>query len=210
MRATRLLRTALEIPSETVLDCAVGTGKHAIAFLSKGKKVTGLDIFDPKLRHTNYTAKGQSFEEANLPEFDLVWSCHTLEHVENPGFFLRSLRKWTKTGGWLAIAVPPGSQDYFHIGHLTLWTPAHLAYNLVTAGWNCKEAKWYTEDRDIGFLVQKTADISFTGRTAMPTEIDWLQQFMPAKIEQQGNSWWPNNWHEETGPRQLIPSRLVS
>jgi 2-polyprenyl-3-methyl-5-hydroxy-6-metoxy-1,4-benzoquinol methylase len=102
LRATRLLRAALELPSETVLDCAVGTGKHAIAFLSKGKKVTGLDIFDPKLRHENYTAKGQTFEKADLPEFDLVWSCHTLEHVENPGFFLRRLRDWTKPGGWLA------------------------------------------------------------------------------------------------------------
>lgn len=181
-----------------------------MAFLSKGKKVTGLDIFDPKLRHANYTTKGQSFEEANLGEFDLVWSCHTLEHVENPGFFLRRLREWTKPGGWLAIAVPPGSQDYLHIGHLTLWTPAHLAYNLVTAGWNCKDAKWYTEDRDIGFLVQRTDDIRFTGRTAMPTELEWLRQFMPVPIDHECNAWWPNNWHEATEGRSLIPPRLVA
>ena len=181
-----------------------------MAFLSKGAKVYGIDFGHPQIKHARYVHRSSSFDRAEIPEqADLVWSCHTLEHVSNPGIFLTKLREWLKPGGWLAIAVPPGPSDYFHVGHLTLWTPAHLFYHLVVNGWNCKDAKWYTEDWDIAVLLQKTDDINMTGRTAMLSERNWLQQYWPVEVEHVSDAWWPNRWHEETRPRITKPWQLM-
>ena len=206
MRAVRLLREALTLPDVTdVIDCATGQGKHAQAFLSQDKHVVGIDLGRSFLRHSNYRHLKQSFEKVSPEPADLVWSCHTLEHVPNPGLMLTKFREWLKPDGWLAIAVPTNQQDRIHIGHLSLWTPAHLMYNLVVNGWDCSGARWYTEYCTIAVLLQKTDDIDFRGSTAMPTEKDWLNKYMPRKIIHEGDSWWPNNWHKETGDRVENP-----
>lgn len=209
MRAFRLLKAALDLPCQHVADCAVGHGNHAMAFLSKGRDVTGIDLSPAKIRHPRYRHLHRSFEDCEI-EADMVWSCHTLEHVTDTGVMLRAFRDWLKPGGWLALAVPPSPMEYFHVGHLTLWTPAHLLYNLVVAGWDCREARWYTEYHTIGVLVQKTDDIGMRGRTAMPSEIDWLNQYMPVTIEHEGNAWLENRWPEPTGPRATAPRRVVA
>ena len=168
-------------------------GCHSKSFLSKGKNVTGIDIKRSYVKHKRYTHIRQSFDEVNA-DADLVWSCHTLEHVPDPGSMLRKFREWVRPDGYLAIAVPCSTQDKFHVGHLSIWTPAHLMYNLVVSGWDCSKAKWYTGQKTIGALLQKTDDISFSGRTAMPSEREWLNQYMPLEIIHEGNSWWPDNW----------------
>ena len=205
MRAVRLLRTATELDVGNVIDCAVGKGKHATAFLSKGMRVTGIDLTPSKISHRNYHHIQQPFEELDPVKVDLVWSCHTLEHVKNVGIMLTKFREWLKPGGWLAISVPSAGQHRFHVGHLSLWTPAHLMYNLVVNGWDCKDAKWYTEYCSVSVLLQKTDNIDLKIRTAMPDEIQWLSRYMPREIIHEGNSWWSNNWHEETEPRAIEP-----
>jgi len=178
-----------------------------MAFLSKGKRVIGVDISPPEIQHTRYIHVQESFDNLNL-ECDILWSCHTLEHVTNVGQMLTQFRQWLKPGGWLALVVPTNLQDRLHVGHLTLWTPAHLLYNLVVNGWDCREAKWYTEYCSIAVLLQKTDDIDFSGRTAMPNEMTWLNQYMPREVVHEGNAWWDNNWHEETEPRTETPPRV--
>jgi SAM-dependent methyltransferase len=209
LRAVRLLREALTLEIETVADCAVGSGHHAIAFLSQGKSVIGIDTSPAKISHPRYRHVQERIENIDLVPVDLVWSSHTLEHVENPGLFLSTMRRWIKPGGWLAIAVPPGPSEYFHVGHLSTWTPANLMYHLVVSGWNCKEAKWYTEDWDIAVLIQKVDDIDMAGRTGMLSEKDWLQQYWPIEVEHVSNAWWPNRWHEPTRPRIEKPWQLM-
>jgi len=117
--------------------------------------------------------------------------------MPNAQDFLMKLRDWLKDDGWLAIAVPPQHQDRFHIGHFSLWTPAHLVYNLICAGWDCREAKWYTEYNTIGLIVQKTDDVDFHGRTGLPNEGLWLNQYSPRLIKHNCGAWWSNNWHED-------------
>ena len=208
MRAVRLLREAVKLPGE-VIDCAVGQGLHSMGFISKGKRVVGIDLGGPKISHPLYTHIRSPFELAVPEPSDILWSCHTLEHVTNPGFMLEKFRSWLNPGGWLAISVPSSQQNRLHVGHLTLWTPAHLMYNLVVNGWNCKEAKWYTEYCSVALLVQKTDDIDFSGRTAMPSEVAWLNQYMPREVMHEGDSWWPNRWHEETEPRVFDPPKVT-
>ena len=204
MLAVRLLRETLTFDITDVIDCAVGKGGHSQAFLSKGKNVTGIDFGPSYLRHSNYNHIQKPLEEVELDPVDLVWSCHTLEHVNNVGVMLTKFREWLKPGGYLALAVPPNQSDRLHIGHVSLWTLAHLMYNLIINGWDCSDAKWYTEDYDIGVLLQKTDDIDFQDRTTMLNEMAWLNKYMPIEVDHKSDSWWPDNWHEETGPRRTV------
>jgi SAM-dependent methyltransferase len=198
MRSVRLLEYAISKKPETVLDIAVGPGYHAMAFIANGSKVTGMDVTPAKIEHPDYTHLQSPYELTNLDEkFDMVFSCHTLEHIPNPQHFLVHLAKWCKDDGWLAISVPP-SKDRLHVGHLTLWTPAHLVYNLICAGWDCRDAIWYTEYMSIGLMVQKKPELDLSWRTGLPSETLALNQFTPIIVNHEDNAWWPDNWHEET------------
>lgn len=179
-----------------------------MAFLSKGKSVTGIDLYPARIHHPRYTHTSKPFEQIGL-ECDILWSSHTLEHVNNPGAMLTKFRQWLRPGGWLCLVVPTNQQDRLHVGHLTLWTPAHLMYNLVVNGWDCREASWYTEYCSIAVLLQKAPDIDMGGRTAMPSEIDWLNQYMPRKVIHEGNAWWENRWPEPTEPRINVPPHVA-
>ena len=227
MRSVRLLEYALTKKPETVLDVGVGRGSHAISFLGQGAHVTGVDVRTPPINHTNYYHAEGPYEKANIQmrgdyneeiddfemvpaEFDMVWSSHVIEHVPNVQHFLIQLRKWCKDDGWLMLAAPNASQNRIHVGHLTLWTPAHLIYNLVCAGWNCKEALWHTDYLTIGVAVQKTDDIDMSWRTAMPNELYHLSQFMPVPVRHEDGAWWANNWPEEFETERAVDPPSVT
>ena len=203
MRAVRLLERAIEETPEKVLDVGVGKGRHAFSFIANGSMVAGLDVNLPPLDDPRYEHIHGSLElwEPAGREFDMIWCSHTLEHLPNVQAALIKLRSVLKDGGTLAIAVPTDRQNRLHVGHLSLWTPAHLVYNLVCAGWDCSEAIWYTEYCTIGLIVKKTDDINYEGRTGMPSEVTWLNQYTPVPVRHMDGAWWENNWPEETEPR---------
>lgn len=208
MRAVRLLEYALTKEPMTVLDVGVGRGMHAFSFLANKCLVTGLDVREPTLTHSDYRHISSTIEQAELDEtFDMVWCCHTLEHLPNVQMSLIKMRKWLNDDGFMVVAVPTDRQQRLHVGHLTLWTPAHLVYNLICAGFDCKEALWYTEYCTIGLIVQKKPDIDYSGRTGMPSETAWLNQYSPIPIRHNDGAWWGNRWPEEDGftPRPPDP-----
>lgn len=210
MRAVRLLEYAIEQKPKTVLDIATGPGKHAIPFIVNGSKVTGVDLKKAPFEHEDYTHFNAAYETLELDEqFDMVWSCHTLEHIPNVQHFLTQLHQWTKDGGWLAISVPPAANNRLHVGHLTAWSPALLAYNLICAGWDCSEAVWYTEYCTIGFMVQKKPEIDLSWRTGMPNEVQALRDYMPISVQHEDNAWWEDNWYEETEPVAVDPPAVT-
>jgi SAM-dependent methyltransferase len=211
MRATRLLEYAVSFHPAEVLDLAVGPGRHAQCFIANGAKVTGVDVSPAKFEHPKYTHIQESYETLDLDKkFDMIWCCHTLEHIPNVQHFLVSLSKWLKDDGLLAISVPPAFQNRLHVGHLTLWTPAHLVYNLIHAGWDCRMAEWYTEYCTIGLMVRKTKDVNDDGKTYMPSETLWLNQYTPIVVNHEDNAWWPNRWPEETLPVAQDPPHVTA
>ncbi len=207
MRAVRLLEYAVSKEPETVLDVGVGKGKHAYTFLAHGARVTGVDVANPPIQHPLYDHVQSSIEFADLNDrkYDVIWCSHTLEHLPNPQHALIKMRSWLKDDGFLAIAVPTDRQSRLHIGHVTLWTPAHLLYNLICAGWDCKDALWYTEYCTIGAIVPAAQPIDYSGRTGTPAEINWLNQYTPVFLGHNCAAWLQNNWHEETEQRVPDP-----
>jgi len=211
---TRLLEYALTLSPEKVLDVGVGSGVAAKAFIASGSHVVGIDVKDSPHEHKNYVHIKSAVEMIDPAEdaepYDLIWCSHLLQKVPNVQAVLVMLSDWLKDDGWLFIAVPSASQDRFHIGNLTLWTPAHLVYNLICAGWDCKDAKWYTEYDTIGFCVQKKRITDMSWRTGESNEANAINEYSPVHIRQDNGAWWANRWHEDTGSRVIDPPQVTA
>lgn len=101
----------------------VGCGKgFEAAYLQEllGAKVYGVDIdqqFDPwagkHARLLNYDGETLPFKD---DLFDVVYSFHVLEHVNNPNHFLRELHRVLKTDGLVYIGVPNKSRLVGYFG----------------------------------------------------------------------------------------------
>lgn len=129
----------------SVLDVGAGAGRHARVFQRFGKQVTkldfGLSIYATQSVRDGICSLVGDINRLELDErFDCVWASHVLEHQPDANHFLRRLVGWCRPGGVLAISVPPAKFDLVG-GHVSLWTPGHLLYNLVLAGVDCAEAR---------------------------------------------------------------------
>jgi SAM-dependent methyltransferase len=192
--AQRLLeRVTDEVsPPASVIDVGTGPGYSSLVFTSMKYKVTGISLNDgPKLleKEPLYAHVRSDLIDADIPEADIVWCSHTLEHVTDVGMFLRKCRRLVKPGGWFCITVPADNQDLLIDGHLSFWTPAHLIVNLVHAGFNCKEAKWYTEMRDIGLMVKRN-DVPAVDLNYDRGDLEALSPYFPCPLVHRKTSPW--------------------
>lgn len=117
-----------------VLDIGCGSGAHAEIMRKLGREVVTISM----------TGKadfvGDYLDYKPEREFDAIWASHVLEHVPNVGLFLKKCFRELRQNGVLAITVPPYKPELVG-GHLTLWTPALLLYNLILAGFDCSDAR---------------------------------------------------------------------
>lgn len=180
---------------ESVLIVGVHTGKEAEPFIKAGKEVTGIDLLPPYRK--DYTHIRGKFEDTDFPEkYDCAMSSHVLEHMENVGIALRKYQQVIKEGGYLGLVVPGYPQEEFFVGHYTLWTPALLLYNLVSNGWDCREAEYYTtEDRKHIGVVVPNHPINLPEGKGFDI---WggLKQYLPVTFTHKMNSWIPDKWND--------------
>ena len=132
-----------------VLDVGSGqTERHAKLIRQAGHIVETVDFFDTN----TYTGDYNSLEIKKV--YDGIWCAHCLEHQLNVQSFLKKIKSNLKEGGWFAVTVPPLKHQIVS-GHLSLWNAGLLLYNLIIAGFNCKDAKVKTYDYNISVLVKK-------------------------------------------------------
>lgn len=144
VEAYNKVKTLLKKDS-TILD--IGSGLDSI-FANDSYKV---DTFDLK---GNPTYKGDYNDLIVKKKYDCVWASHVLEHQLNVNNFLLKLNSNIKEGGYLAITVPP-PRNLIVGGHLSLWLPGLLLYNLVLANFNCYNAMVKCYDYNISVIVKK-------------------------------------------------------
>lgn len=118
----------------SVLDIGCGYGRHSRELLKAGKTVTSIDI-----KSDYKEAIVGDYLNTHLPRSDLVWASHILEHQLNVNLFLKKCRNETNEHGYIAIVVPPLKHEIVG-GHVTLWNAGLVMYNLVLAGYSCKNA----------------------------------------------------------------------
>lgn len=119
---------------ETVLDIGCGNGEHAEIMRSTGRQVFTI----AKTGKADFIGDYLDYRIDRV--FDAIWASHVLEHMPNVGLTLRKYFQDLRDNGVLAITVPPLKSELVG-GHLTLWTPALLLYNMIVAGFDCSEAR---------------------------------------------------------------------
>lgn len=173
---------------DTVLDVGSGGGEHAAIFVRHGKQVTEIDfgtsVYAQAPRSgSSDTVILKDFNDVTFDRsFDLIWASHVLEHQPNVQAFLRKIAGLTHEGGLIAITVPPAKFQLVG-GHLTLWTPALLLYNLVVAGLDCREARVLCYGYNISVILRRRS-VSLPPLTYDKGDIERLAAFLPPGVHE--------------------------
>lgn len=168
--------------SSTILDIGAGeTQVHSNMFRNTGFKVDTVDFF----KDSTYIG---DFNKVEIPiQYDAVWASHCLEHQLNVNIFLKKIVKVTKVGGFVAITVPPLKHQIVG-GHVNLWNPGLLIYNMVLAGLDCSNIKIKTYGYNISAIVQKTnVQIPFDKLCYDWPDLTILNSFFPKEITYEKN-----------------------
>lgn len=129
-----LKKLILNYDFNTVLDIGCGKGKHSAVFKKFNKLVTPTDYY----KRFPEVVEGL-YQDLTFAPHDITWASHVLEHQLNINDFLKKVRKETKEEGHTCITVPPLKHSIVG-GHVCLWNAGILMYNLVLAGFDCKNA----------------------------------------------------------------------
>jgi len=161
----------------TLLD--IGSGPKSAAyslFTDNDKTVTRQDInpdYQPDLL-------GDFNNLAIVDQYDCVWCSHVLEHQLNVNHFLTKIFHTLKEGGVLAITVPPLKEEIVG-GHVTLWNAGLLLYNLILAGFDCKNAAVKSYGYNISVIVEKKTAI-LPNLNYDTGDINALNEFFPLGV----------------------------
>jgi len=164
-----------------ILD--VGAGEieyHANDMRGNGLNVETVDFFAQNTYHGDYLSLAP-FKK----QYDGLWCAHTLEHQLNVGLFLSRVFDDVKENGLICITVPT-MKDAIVGGHVTLWNAGLLIYNLILAGFDCRDAMISTYGYNISVIIKKKQAI-------LPKlkydngDIELLAAFFPAETNAKQN-----------------------
>lgn len=127
-----------------------------------------------------------NFNEVDIPKvYDAVWSSHCLEHQLNVNSYLKKVVSVCRDDGLICVTVPP-AKDLIVGGHVSLWNPGLLLYNLVLAGLDCSQAQVKRYGYNISVIVTKQTfempELKFIG-----TDLGVLRPYFPAELEWVGS-----------------------
>jgi 2-polyprenyl-3-methyl-5-hydroxy-6-metoxy-1,4-benzoquinol methylase len=133
-RKKRLVTKATGLRTGALLDIGSGTGYFASFMQKKGWKVTGIEI-DDKAREYSVAMSGIDVvtpdEITNLPSgsADCITFWHVLEHLYEPGRWLKEVKRILTANGKCIIALPNFSSadaNWFRSMWAALDVPRHL------------------------------------------------------------------------------------
>jgi SAM-dependent methyltransferase len=175
MAAAALDKLLAEYAFRTVLDVGCGPGRHLSRFREAGKQATGIDI----VGLTGGVIVADYLQHEFERPFDCLWLSHVLEHQLNVNFFLRKVFADLREGGVLAVTVPPLKHAIVG-GHVTLWNAGLVLYNLILAGFDCRQSRLKQYGYNISVLVTKTpAAVPWSELHYDDGDIDLLAPFFP-------------------------------
>lgn len=176
-----------------VLDVGSGGGEQALAFKNNGAEVTCIDFgtsiyarassLDNDLDVINIDF--QSWDNEEL--YDLVWASHVLEHQRNCGTFIEKLLSCCDPNGKVVITVPTPHRRLWG-GHLSLWTPGLLAYNIVLCGVDLSDAEIFYGYREIS-IVFSPKRVLLPNLTFDSGDLVLLNKFLPHGFSENSDSW---------------------
>lgn len=157
-----------------VLDVGSGRGEWARIFRLIGKDVRTISLIPP----ADYVC---DYLDADTAGVDLIWACHVLEHQRNVGLFLDKCHADLKEGGILAITVPPAKANIVG-GHVCLWNPGLLLYNLILAGFDCAKAMIKQYGYNISVIVRKEGSVDKSNLIMDAGDIESIAHYFPLPV----------------------------
>lgn len=168
-----------------VLDIGSGAGDHARIMRAAGRQVVTVSLEPPADHVCDYVGNREIGGG-----FDAIWASHVLEHQPNVGTFLRQCFRDLRPCGVLAVTVPPAKPEIVG-GHLTTWNGGLLLYNMVLAGFDCRDARVspvYSsgpgyEPYNISVIVRKV-EAELPALRMDAGDIERLAEFFPMPVKQ--------------------------
>lgn len=160
-----------------ILDIGYGEGGLLKIAGKHGWKCYGTDISPAALKYgenNGWIVSADAENDPRFPEqgFDIVTMIEFLEHVPEPGKFLRAAANWLRPGGLLYLTTPNAASlnrrvlglEWSVISppeHLTIWTARGLSQALAEAGFQTQRIR--TEGFNPGEVVARYRHQKATG-----------------------------------------------
>jgi 2-polyprenyl-3-methyl-5-hydroxy-6-metoxy-1,4-benzoquinol methylase len=192
-RSTYALEYVLRLKPGSVLDVGSGGGYHAQAFRDNGNSVTCIDYGTSiYARQTTAGDVGVIHQDFNAyqpkQKFGLVWASHILEHQRNSGMFLEKLIACCSEDGHVCITLPDPHRKLWG-GHLSLWTPALLAYNVVLCGVNISDAVFVRGTDEFSLIFRPHRIKLPENLTYDSGDVDLLASYLPKGVVENCDPW---------------------
>ena len=180
---------------KNVLDVGSGGGEHSKKCAHSNFDGTCIDygtsvyskqskLIDKKIKviHGNFN------NFVHDSQFDLVWASHVIEHQQDVGLFIRKLIECCMPNGYICITVPDPHRHLWG-GHLTIWSPGLLAYNIALCGVNLSDALFIrgTQESSIIFQLKKAflpGDLTYD-----LGDIDKISHLLPSSLSEGDDPW---------------------
>lgn len=174
---------------ENVLDLGCGFCPYLNTFTGKGIKYTGIDSFNPQVLKKISAQKNVELINANFMahnfgdrKFDCVYSSHVIEHVADTEAYIRKLKGLVKEGGIMCIIWPKPKPEVVG-GHVHIFNPGMMYYNVTRTGINCSQ--WKCVEKDYSFCIAGPCHkVPQPKLTYSAGEIETLNPLFPFKATQ--------------------------
>jgi 2-polyprenyl-3-methyl-5-hydroxy-6-metoxy-1,4-benzoquinol methylase len=178
---------------KSVLDVGSGGGHHANQFKLNGFDVTCIDygtsIYATESKIDNLKIINVDFNKYKpTKKYDLVWASHILEHQRNVGLFLEKIIDCCSDDGYVCITLPDPHRNLLG-GHLSIWSPGLLAYNIVLCGVDLSKSNFIRGTHEFSLLFRP---IKFS----LPNDLtyDWgdlikLSRYLPQNLSENKDPW---------------------
>lgn len=170
-----------------VLDVGCGQLTYSQIFDCCGAKVTAVDFFPGKQVDNIDVISGNFMEVEFSEKYDVIFCSHVIEHQLNVNLFLIKLISLARDGGLVCITAPDAHR-HLEGGHLTLWTPGLLAYNIVMCGYDLSKSNLIKDGKQftIIFTVHKIDLPSLSFDTG---DVRRLSQYFPPGYNELTDGW---------------------
>lgn len=192
-RSAYALDFILRLNPKSVLDVGSGGGYHAQLFSKNGGKVVCID-YGSSVYAKNTTIENLEIIKVDFnkfeptEKFDVVWASHILEHQRNIGIFIEKLILCCNDNGVICLTVPDPHRSLLG-GHVSIWSPGLLAYNVILCGIDLSESKFIRGTNEFSIIFHPK-------RICLPSDLSYdfgdiekLSAYFPCQLNEGGDPW---------------------